>query len=183
MNRNRSAKRWAKLAAWLALPVVVIALAVTRPGYPVDAVDMTDSSVWITNLSTEQRKVARFNQPIEELTGGFAISPEEGPFDVAQSGSNVAVGQARNFRVVDPVALRLGEPTPYPQEEAEDPGFLRSALGASSALVMNADATEAWVRPFGLIEGLDSKASLTPLNIDLFSTLFVRMSCSPLITN
>ncbi|MDR1118790.1 MAG: hypothetical protein LBL01_05785, partial [Bifidobacteriaceae bacterium] len=165
MIDTRAVKRWSKAAAWVALPAVVVALAVTRPGYPVEAVDMTDSSVWITNLSTDQRKAARFNEPIEELTGGFAISQDEGAFDVVQAASNVAVTQARSFRVVDPVALKLAEPTPYPQQDAEAPGFLRVAVGGDAALVVNADSTEAWIRPFADIGSLDADADKPDLNL------------------
>ncbi|MDR3360417.1 MAG: fibronectin type III domain-containing protein [Bifidobacteriaceae bacterium] len=166
MTPPRSAVRWAKAAAWIALPAVVIALAVTRPGFPVDAVEMTDSSVWVVNLADSQRKAARYNQPIEELTGGFTISQAEGRFDVVQAAADVAITQAQNFRVVDPRALRLAEPTAYPQAEAEPPPFSRVGVGGGAALVVNADATEAWVRPFEAIGGLDAEADKPDFDLD-----------------
>ncbi|MDR0365693.1 MAG: hypothetical protein LBH68_02525, partial [Bifidobacteriaceae bacterium] len=111
MMKTPTVRQWTKAMGWLALPTVVVALAVTRPGYPVEAVDMTDSSVWVVNMENGQRKVARYNQPIEELTGGFAIDEVNGPFDVVQAGPNVAIPQATDFRVVDTMGMKLAQPT------------------------------------------------------------------------
>ncbi|MDR1393942.1 MAG: fibronectin type III domain-containing protein [Bifidobacteriaceae bacterium] len=165
MNRDR-VRDWVRRAAWVALPVVVIGLAVTRPGYPVDAIELSDASVWITNLSNSERKVARYNQPIEELTGGFTITPSEGRFDVMQAGENVAISQARDYRVVDPAGLSLSEPAALPQPEADQPDFPRLAVGGQTVLLVNADATQAWVRPFSLAAHLDAEADKPDFALD-----------------
>jgi hypothetical protein len=137
----------------VALPAVVVGLAATRPGYPVEAVDLTDASVWVVNLSAAGPKAARYNQPIEELTGGFGIDPEAGQFDLAQAAEHVAIVQAAGFRVVDPVAMRLGQTTAYPGGQG---GLV--AVGGQAALLVDSAARQAWLRPFEAIADLDTAA-------------------------
>ncbi|MDR1186374.1 MAG: hypothetical protein LBK95_02775, partial [Bifidobacteriaceae bacterium] len=149
---------WIKGLVWAAVPAVMVALAVTRPGYQVEAVELTDSSVWVTNLADGQRKVARYNAPIEELTGGFTITREDGDFDVAQAGSDVAILEAAHFRVVEPAALKLGEPTSRPGSDSAS-----VAVGGGAALVVGAN--EAWLRPFEGLASLDIAAEKPDLTI------------------
>jgi hypothetical protein len=154
---------------------MVVGLAVTRPGYPTEAVDLNDSSVWVTNLAAGQRKVARYNAPIEELTGGFALSEESGQFDVVQTGRNVVIAEATDFRVIDPAALKLGEPTQYPQQEYPQqdgeaasegaPGRGRVAVGGAAALVVSADGQRAWLRPFESLGGIDKAAGQPDIDL------------------
>ncbi|MDR2114234.1 MAG: hypothetical protein LBO75_03025, partial [Bifidobacteriaceae bacterium] len=161
---NRRAK-WVKGTAILALAVAVVALVWTRPGYPVEAVDLTDASVWVVNREASQRKVARFNAPIEELTGGFAVPNESGAqLDVAQAGTNVALALNSSFRVVDLVGMRLETPTPYPPPltEASPEPFIQ--VGGENTLIMNPDATKAWVRPFHTVASLDTQTESPDLD-------------------
>ncbi|MDR2374210.1 MAG: fibronectin type III domain-containing protein [Bifidobacteriaceae bacterium] len=184
---------WVRRWAWLAPVVVFIGLAVTRPGYPVAAVDLTDGSVWVTKLGQGEAKVALYNAAIEELTGGFTITPAVGELDVAQAGASVAITQADGFMTVDVAALKLGRPVGYPvaeadvvdgdqaaaaqadaggaaaggagagrgeagqaaaaqadaaQADADGSGAGRVGVGGDAVLVVGADATRAWLRPF-----------------------------------
>ncbi|MDR3107540.1 MAG: hypothetical protein LBU05_05010, partial [Bifidobacteriaceae bacterium] len=137
---------WLKTLVWIVSLAVVIGLAVTRPGYPVDAADLNDSSVWVTNGS----KVARYNAPIEVLTGGLVISPAEGAFDVVQAGWKVAIDQATSLRTLDPAALRLGTTVSY--DGLDSP---RLALGGEAALVTGSDG--AWLRAFDELAGFNAE--------------------------
>jgi hypothetical protein len=142
---------------WAALPALVASLALTRPGFPTQAVELGDSSVWVTNLAGGQPKVARYNAPIEELTGGFTLTAGQGDFDVAQSGQDVAVTGTTAFRLVDPAAMKLGEPVTYPPSESV-PGLARMAVGGAAAVVVGADGARAWLRPITPVSHLDLAA-------------------------
>ncbi|MDR1441444.1 MAG: hypothetical protein LBJ02_03510 [Bifidobacteriaceae bacterium] len=147
-----------KALAWAALPALIAGLAVAQPGYPVDAVDLNDASVWVTNLASDQRKVARYNAAIEELTGGFTIAPEEGDFDVVQAGSKVAIAQGTGFRTVELAELKLSDLATYPPTQEPPPGFARLAVGGDAVLLASADLGQIWLRRFADAASLDPAA-------------------------
>jgi len=150
---NRLRPRLTKALAAL-VPLTLVALAVSRPGFAVEVVDLNDQSVWITNLA--EMKVGRYNRPIEELTG--ALMATTARFDVLQQAQQVALSEVGAIRPVNPASVQA--------EEGSMPGpEVRFAMGGGVVLAVDSQGTAAWVRPFERVAALRIKVDAADLEL------------------
>ena len=151
MMLSRPVVKWV-VAAVAALTLV--ALAVTRPGFAQEAVELNDQSVWITNLS--QLKVGRFNQPIEELTGVMmAAAPQ---FDVMQEAQRVVLSEPGTIRPVNPASVQAEDGTRLA-------GETYSVMGGGVVVSVDRQTGQGWVRPADRLGGWHAQADVPDLEL------------------
>lgn len=107
-GRRRALRR----TAFVAVPVVLAALAVVHPGAAVSQVDLNDGAVWLTNAS--EHRIGRYNPAVEELNAGLVSMA--GTFDVLQDGMDVLLLEPNRIAVVDPASVALGAMTDIPYD-------------------------------------------------------------------
>ncbi|MCL2803857.1 MAG: hypothetical protein FWD29_07920, partial [Micrococcales bacterium] len=129
--------RWIKWGGAVAVVGVLVGLAISRPGFPEAAAELNDQSVWVTNSA--QMKVGRYNQPIEELTGGLRAT--SAGFDVLQQAQQVALGEVGTVRLIDPATVTAGEGS-----RADDQAVF--TLGGGVVLTVDGAGSRAWLRRF-----------------------------------
>ncbi len=127
----------------IAAAVVIIAsslyagFAVSSRGFPAATVQLTDGSVWITQLQSGQ--IGRLNRGIDQLDANV---PVPGSFDVLQSGYTVLsyTQQTGVLRSINPATLSLGKPVTLPLESKVSLGDSTiAAASGGDAWVLNAD--------------------------------------------
>jgi hypothetical protein len=130
--------------AWLVPVALLVAVAVTQPGFPVSSQVLNDGAVWVSDQG--QGKVARFNKAIGELNGGLA--PEGKPrVDVGQQAESVVMGVGSDLSVVNPATMRAGALVGVPSGGSW-------ALGGSVVMVTDPAKGFVWVRELGSLTGL-----------------------------
>ena len=91
---------------------LLVVLAVSAEGYPVTDVDLSDSTVWVTNDA--KGVVGRVNRQIDELNS--SVKANKPSFDVLQEGDSVLVVDTakHELRPMDVAAViltaRIGTP-------------------------------------------------------------------------
>ena len=134
----RPSGRTTSVTAAVAVPALVVTLAVLDRGFPLAQLDLDDGAVWVT--STDRGMLGRYNVPVEELNAGLAAQAAR--FDVLQDRGDVLLTSPASLALVDPVTVAA-------VTEVAVSGVTVS-LGGGTVALADADG-RVWVRPLAAL--------------------------------
>ncbi len=134
-------RRATSAAAAIAVPVLVVVLALVNQGFPLARLDLNDGAVWLT--ATSQLRLGRYNAQIDELNAGLVAKSAD--FDVLQDAGDVVLVERGTISVVDPRSVSLGAQLDAPGADV--------SMAAGTIAITTPDGG-LYVRSLASLEGL-----------------------------